>query len=124
MLNPSPYIALLLACFAFFSPAFTDAQTATSSDRQIRALVQKAHSHAEFLLLAAYFKERSRLYETLAAEQQRDLTRELDRPSVGSKYPTAADRARRLHEYYAAIAESSHEREQDYAQRASDASKR
>ncbi len=118
-----PYTALVLAFFALCSPVSNDAPTMRSSDRQLRAMVRKAHSQAEFMVLAAYFKERSRLYERLAAEQQGVLTRELNYPSVGSKYPTAADRARRLHEHYAAIAEASHQREQDYAQKATTASR-
>lgn len=118
------HTALVLAFVAFCSPAYTEAQTATTSDRQIRALAQIAHGRAEFLLLAAYFKERSRLYETLAAGQQHALARELDHPSAGSKYPTAADRARRLYEYYAAVAESARQREQDYARKANGATEK
>ena len=83
---------------------------------QLKQLARNAHAPEEYKVLASYYGERQKSFLQKAAEEKA----EWERRSQGvvshmAKYPTPADSARNLYEYYMAEAGDSAKLEAKYS---------
>jgi hypothetical protein len=91
-------IAVLVIAVACNGPVH--ASGATDTRRSVHTAIRNAHTANDYAELAHYFGERSIELQKRAQDQKRVLCQELNHPSTSSKYPSAAERARRFREYY------------------------
>jgi hypothetical protein len=93
------YIPTAAIAFAM-ALGFSSAQTPQYTRQTLKIALHTANTPAECNRLALYFEDRSIHFKALSEEQGKTLRQELEHPTLGAKYPTAVDRARRIQEYY------------------------
>jgi len=95
------------------------AATASYSHSKLNRLVRNAHTPAQYQVLAVYFRSQERIFRSRAAAEKVEWER---RQAVVTgpqfKFPTPADSARNLYEYYTDKADEMARRAADYEQRA------
>ncbi len=67
---------------------------------ELKRMVRTAHTSEEFERLATYFEDKEQEFRKKAEDEKRELDRRLASPYASSKYPTPADSARGLFQYY------------------------
>jgi hypothetical protein len=97
----------------------SSAQTPQYTRQSLKTAVQTANTPAECNRLALYFENRSIHYKELSEEQGKILHQELEHPTPGAKYPNAADRARRMQEYYLDQSRKAHRQSEHFTSMAS-----
>ncbi|MGC2162653.1 MAG: hypothetical protein WA634_12135 [Silvibacterium sp.] len=116
----------LLAAFTFavLTPLTAFAQPASLdqphySHRQLQQLIRDAHTPEQYRALAAWFRSQEKAFNDKAAvEKQEWDRRKAMTASPALKYPTPADSAHNLYDYYLAKAHDMALRASDYEQRA------
>lgn len=74
---------------------------AAISQKQLKKEIGEAHTHEQYRMLAAYFHSRENFYHAQATEEKIEWERRKQvQASVVMKYPTPADSARNLYDYY------------------------
>lgn len=91
---------IILFAVAPASLAQTTQRATHLSGREVRRLLHNAHSNAERRQLSTLLHQRALNFQARAKEQEGILDEELRRPSLGAKFPSRADSARRLSDYY------------------------
>jgi hypothetical protein len=89
---------------------------------ELKQMVRSAHTSEEFERLAIYFDDKEQEFRKKAENQKRELDRCLAVPYTSSKYPTPADNARGLLQYYQLKAEEFAQRATAYHLRATNVS--
>jgi len=67
---------------------------------ELKQMVRTAHTSEDFERLATYFDDREQEFRKKAEDEKRELDRRLAMPYASPKYPTPADSARGLLQYY------------------------
>lgn len=111
-------MGFLLLALLVFSSALPVQQNTPPSAKELRKLLQDAKTREEFKVLSLYYHVQGASFEALAKERKKEWASGLAHPTGGSKYPTGADRARQLYEYYASRADQSFKTEKAYEERA------
>ena len=88
-----------------------------AEDGHLPTRARSAHTSDEYKRLAAYCHHEAERFDNLAAASREELSRELRHPSGSSKFPTAADRARRWNDYYVEQAKLMRSREENFRKR-------
>jgi hypothetical protein len=86
------------------------------SRRDLKTLIQTAHTPEQYKALQAYFRKQAEHFSSLA-ESQRNEMRYAQEHFGGAKYPTAYDRAHQLSFYYQQRADKASARAQEYENR-------
>ena len=85
---------------------------------ELKRMVRTAHTPEDFERLATYFDDREQEFHKKAEDEKRELNRCLAIPYTSSKYPTPADNARGLLQYYQLKADELGQRATAYHMRA------
>lgn len=117
---------LLLAALTFTTPAPLTASAQPValdqphySHRQLQQLIRDAHTPEQYRTLATWFRSQEKIFNDKAAvEKQEWDRRKAMTASPALKYPTPADSAHNLYDYYLAKAHDMALRASDYEQRA------
>ena len=67
---------------------------------ELKQMIRTAHTSEEFEKLSTYFEAKEQEFCKKAEDEKKELDRRLAMPYASSKYPTAADSARGLLQYY------------------------
>jgi len=89
---------------------------------ELKRMVGTAHTSEEFERLATYFEDKEREFRKEAEDEKRELDRRLAMPYASSKYPTPADSARGMLQYYQLKANEFEQRAKTYHLRATNVS--
>lgn len=102
-----PLLTVLTFGVAFATSVNLHSQTTAShsdpsmSRSELRRQIDAAHSPEEYRALALYFRQQEGRFRSKAAEEKAEWDRRKQgMTSVTSKYPTPADSARNLYDYY------------------------
>lgn len=106
------FTAVLGCTAASFATVRSDVP-AHYSRRELKAMVQSAHSAEQYLKLSRYFHQETTRFSALADSQDATMRRELERPGH-LKYPSGYDIAQRLRDYYRYRADQAGQRAASY----------
>jgi hypothetical protein len=85
---------------------------------ELKQMVRTAHTSEDFERLATYFEDKEQEFRKKAEDEKRELDRRLAMPYASPKYPTPADNARGLLQYYQLKADEFEQRARAYHLRA------
>ena len=87
------------------------------SPAQLKRMAREAHTPEEYKALAVSYEIQQKDYLKLAADEKQEwIRRSPPTPSLRAKYPTPADQAKSLYEYYVEKASEAGARSAKYAQ--------
>jgi len=81
---------------------------------ELKQMIRTAHTSEEFENLSTYFEAKEQEFCKKAEDEKKELDRRLATPYASSKYPTAADSARGLLQYYQVKADEFAQRAKTY----------
>ena len=88
-----------------------------ASQGQLKKMAREAHTPEQYRALAASYENQQKDYLKLAADEKQEwIRRSPPTPSLRAKYPTPADQAKSLYEYYVEKASEAGARSAKYAQ--------
>jgi hypothetical protein len=85
---------------------------------ELKHMVRTAHTSEDFERLAIYFEDREQEFRKKAEDEKREWDRRLAMPYASPKYPTSADSARGLLQYYQLKADEFEQRAKTFHLRA------
>jgi hypothetical protein len=91
---------------------------------ELKQMIRTAHTSEDFERLATYFGDKEQEFRKKAQDEKRELDRRLAMPYASPKYPTPADSARGLLQYYELKADECGQRATNYHLRAASANAR
>ena len=97
MLN---YLVTAIVLASFLLDAGAQVQTHVGSDRQAECLAMPARTEVALRFRSQRHATNAEHYRTLAQQQTLAYCNAVEHPIPGGKFPTAADTARRLKEFY------------------------
>jgi len=89
---------------------------------ELKQMARTAHTSEDLERLATYFEDKEQEFRKKAEDEKRELDRRLAMPYASPKYPTPADSARGLLQYYQLKADEFGQRATNYHLRATNVS--